>query len=52
LTALAPFIFHPYLIGGPDLPWWLAKRRKLNAIQSSSALKIDDQQVSSREGVP
>jgi cellulose synthase/poly-beta-1,6-N-acetylglucosamine synthase-like glycosyltransferase len=51
LTALAPFIFHPYLIGGPDLPWWLAKRRKLSAIQSSNALKIDDQRVSSREGV-
>ncbi len=52
LTALAPFIFHPYLIGGPDLPWWLAKRRKLSASQSSNTLKIDDQQVSSREGVP
>jgi cellulose synthase/poly-beta-1,6-N-acetylglucosamine synthase-like glycosyltransferase len=52
LTAVAPFIFHPYLIGGPDLPRWLAQRRKLRAGQSSSATTIHDQQASSREGVP
>jgi cellulose synthase/poly-beta-1,6-N-acetylglucosamine synthase-like glycosyltransferase len=52
LTALAPFLFHPYLIGGRDLPWWLAQRRKLGATQASGALKIDDQQLSRREGVP
>ena len=52
LIALAPFIFHPYLIGGPDLPGWLARRRKLGASQSSSAPKVYDQQVSSREGGP
>jgi hypothetical protein len=51
LTALAPFIFHPYLIGGPDLPRWLAQRRKLGASQSSGAPPIHDPQASSREGV-
>lgn len=28
LNAIAPFIFHPYLMGGPDMPRWLAQRRE------------------------
>jgi hypothetical protein len=38
LTAISPFIFHPYLMGGPDLPWWLAERRRRSAGHSPSAL--------------
>jgi cellulose synthase/poly-beta-1,6-N-acetylglucosamine synthase-like glycosyltransferase len=52
LTAVAPFIYHPYLIGGPDLPGWLAQRRRHGASQSPSAPKIHEQTESSREGVP
>jgi len=52
LTAVAPFIFHPYLIGGPDLPRWLAQRRKLGANQSPGVPIIPEQTASSREGVP
>jgi hypothetical protein len=37
LTALAPFIFHPYLVGGPDLPRWLVQRRRLGASRSPNA---------------
>ena len=52
LTAIAPFIFHPYLVGGPDLPRWLAQRRKLGASQSPGVPIIHEQTPSSREGVP
>jgi hypothetical protein len=52
LTAVAPFIFHPYLIGGPDLPRWLAQRRKLGANPSPGVPIIPDQSASSREGAP
>lgn len=52
LTALAPFIFNPYLIGGPDLPRWLAKRRKLDASRLPGAAQIHDQQTPSSDGVP
>ncbi len=45
LTAIAPFIFHPYLMGGPDLPSWLARRRKLGAIESSGAPASRDQRA-------
>jgi hypothetical protein len=51
LTAIAPFVFHPYLIGGPDLPQWLARRRKFGAGQSSGAPAIRDQRASGSEGV-
>jgi hypothetical protein len=46
LTALAPFIFHPYLVGGPDLPRWLAQRRRVSVSRSSSAPQVHDQTVS------
>lgn len=50
LTAVAPFIFHPYLIGGPDLPRWLAQRRGRGASPSPSA-PIQEQTASRRRGV-
>jgi cellulose synthase/poly-beta-1,6-N-acetylglucosamine synthase-like glycosyltransferase len=48
LSAIAPFIFHPYLIGGPDLPRWLAQRR---ASRPPSAPKIHEQTAARRRGV-
>jgi cellulose synthase/poly-beta-1,6-N-acetylglucosamine synthase-like glycosyltransferase len=52
LSAVAPFIFHPYLVGGPDLPRWLARRRRRGASHSPSVPKIHEQTASRREGVP
>jgi hypothetical protein len=51
LTAIAPFIFHPYLMGGPDLPWWLARRRRRGADRSPSQLEVQEQTVSRRQEV-
>jgi cellulose synthase/poly-beta-1,6-N-acetylglucosamine synthase-like glycosyltransferase len=65
LTAVAPFVFHPYLVGGPDLPQSLArrrrrgaghlavaKRRERGASQPSIAPNIHNKQAASRrEGV-
>jgi hypothetical protein len=50
LNAVAPFIFHPYLIGGPDVPRWLAERRKLGASHSPVAPEIQTQTASSQQG--
>jgi cellulose synthase/poly-beta-1,6-N-acetylglucosamine synthase-like glycosyltransferase len=50
-TAVAPFILHPYLIGGPDLPRWLAQRRGRGASHSPSAPKIHEQTAARRRGV-
>jgi len=51
LGAIAPLIFHPYLMGGPDLPWWLARRRRRNAGHVLSEPKIHEQTVSRRQEV-
>ena len=51
LTAIAPFIFHPYLMGGPDLPWWLARRRRRGADHSLSMPEGHEQTVSRRQEV-
>jgi hypothetical protein len=50
LTAVAPFVFHPYLIGGPDLPRWLAKRRERLASHAPVVpnIHVHDEQVASR----
>jgi cellulose synthase/poly-beta-1,6-N-acetylglucosamine synthase-like glycosyltransferase len=50
LNAIAPFIFHPYLVGGPDVPRWLAERRRLGASHSPVAPEIHEQTASSRQG--
>jgi hypothetical protein len=52
LTAIAPFIFHPYLLGGPDLPRWLAQRRKLGASESPGVPIMHEQTASRRQEVP
>src|SRR5690606_36843370 len=39
LTAVAPFVFHPYLIGGPDLPRGLARRRRRASSHAPTAGK-------------
>ncbi len=48
LTAIAPFVFHPYLIGGPDLPRWLAQRRDRGASPPPLVPAIHNEQVASR----
>jgi cellulose synthase/poly-beta-1,6-N-acetylglucosamine synthase-like glycosyltransferase len=48
LTAIAPFVFHPYLIGGPDLPRWLAQRRERGASHPPVVPKIHNEQAASR----
>jgi cellulose synthase/poly-beta-1,6-N-acetylglucosamine synthase-like glycosyltransferase len=52
LTAVAPFVFNPYLVGGPDLPRWLAQRRRRGASHPPSAPIIHEQTASRRQGVP
>jgi cellulose synthase/poly-beta-1,6-N-acetylglucosamine synthase-like glycosyltransferase len=54
LCAIAPFIFHPYLMGGPDLPWWLARRRRRdasNSLNSLNAPEVHEQTASHRQEV-
>jgi len=51
LTAIAPFILHPYLIGGPDLPLWLARRRGRGARHAPNAPQIHEQTAARRRGV-
>jgi hypothetical protein len=51
LGAIAPFIFHPYLMGGPDLPWWLARRRRRDAGRALSEPEVHEQTVSRRQEV-
>ena len=52
LTAVAPFIFNPYLVGGPDLPRWLARRRRRGASHLPGAPIIHEETASRRQGVP
>jgi cellulose synthase/poly-beta-1,6-N-acetylglucosamine synthase-like glycosyltransferase len=49
LNAVAPFVFHPYLIGGPDLPQWLAQRRRRGAGHAPVAAKIRKKTASRRK---
>jgi hypothetical protein len=62
-NAVAPFVLHPYLVGGPDLPRWLARRRRRGTshapstrrrgpIHTQSAQKILEQTASRRQEVP
>jgi cellulose synthase/poly-beta-1,6-N-acetylglucosamine synthase-like glycosyltransferase len=51
LTAVAPFIFNSYLVGGPDLPAWLAQRRRLGA-GHAAVPKIHEPTAPRREGAP
>ena len=48
LTAIAPFVFHPYLVGGPDLPQWLAQRRERGASHPPVVPKIHKHTASRR----
>jgi hypothetical protein len=50
LNAFAPFIFHPYLVGGPDLTRRLARRRSRGASEPPTAPKIRKKTVSRRRG--
>ncbi|MET0280133.1 MAG: glycosyltransferase family 2 protein [Steroidobacteraceae bacterium] len=47
LNAIAPFIFHPYLVGGPDLPQWLAHRRR-RVVAHSPAAPVAHKQTAQR----
>lgn len=51
-TAVAPFMFNPYLVGGPDLPRWLAQRRRRGASHPPSAPIIHEQTASRRQEFP
>jgi len=48
LTAVAPFVFHPYLIGGPDLPRGLARRRRRASSHAPTAGKHHTHATSAR----
>ena len=50
LNAFAPFLFHPYLVGGPDLPKRLAKRRTRAASEPLASPKIPKQTAWRRRG--
>ena len=51
LNAALPFLFHPYLIGGPDLPQWLAQRRRRGVSHVPIAPQVQEQAASSQQGV-
>jgi hypothetical protein len=50
LNAFAPFFFHPYLVGGPDLPKRLAKRRSRGASEAPVVPKTRKRTASRRRG--
>jgi cellulose synthase/poly-beta-1,6-N-acetylglucosamine synthase-like glycosyltransferase len=50
LQAIAPFLFHPYLVGGPDITRRLARRRKSGASEAPIAPKIRKKTALSRRG--
>src|SRR4029453_8550055 len=52
LNAFAPFVFHPYLVGGPDLPKRLAKRRTRAASEPPAWPKIRKRTDCRPRGLP
>jgi|GEM_PF-1381206 len=48
LTAVTPFIFHPYLIGGPDVPRRFARRRERFANASPAEPNLHERDAASR----
>ncbi|MBY0399708.1 glycosyltransferase family 2 protein, partial [Myxococcota bacterium] len=50
LNALGPFLFNPYLVGGPDLPRRISERRRRGAIAQPIVPKIRKQTALSRRG--
>jgi cellulose synthase/poly-beta-1,6-N-acetylglucosamine synthase-like glycosyltransferase len=50
VNAFAPFLFHPYLVGGPDLPKRLAKRRTRAASEPPASPKIRKRTAWRRRG--
>jgi cellulose synthase/poly-beta-1,6-N-acetylglucosamine synthase-like glycosyltransferase len=47
LNAFAPFIFHPYLVGGPDLQWLAHRRRR--AVSHAPAAPITHKPAARRK---